>query len=217
MAGERAYGDACAAARALDVVGSRWALLVARELLHGPKRFTDLRAGLPTASPNVLSQRLRELQRDGVVRRRALPPPAGSQVYELTEWGRELEPVMLALGRWGAGSPRPVPAAGMSVDAHLLAMRTAFDADAAAGLRARIELRLGDDRFRAHLDGGRLEMARGASERPDATISTDPGTLAAVLWGGRRLSEAMGAGDLRIEGDRRAAARFLGLFPPRGP
>src|SRR5512145_951843 len=101
MAGERAYADACAAARALDVVGSRWALLVARELLHGPKRFTDLRAGLPTASPNVLSQRLRELQRDGVVRRRALPPPAGSQVYELTEWGRELEPVMLALGRWG--------------------------------------------------------------------------------------------------------------------
>src|SRR5436305_8974178 len=101
MTSKRTYGDRCGIARALDRVGERWALLVVRELLLGPKRFGDLRAGLPGASPNVLSQRLRELEDAGVVRRRRLPPPAGVRVYELTEWGRELEPVVLHLGRWG--------------------------------------------------------------------------------------------------------------------
>ena len=102
MATTRTYGDACGIPRALDRVGERWALMVIRELVLGPKRFTDLRTGLPGASPNVLAQRLRELEHAGVVRRRRLPPPAASQVYELTDWGRELEPVLLALGRWGA-------------------------------------------------------------------------------------------------------------------
>ena len=107
MATTRTYGDGCAIARALDVVGERWALLVVRELLLGPKRFTDLRRGLPNASPNVLSERLRELEHAGVVRRRKLAPPAGSRVYELTDWGLELEPLVLSLGRWGARSPAP--------------------------------------------------------------------------------------------------------------
>jgi DNA-binding HxlR family transcriptional regulator len=98
----RTYGDPCGIARALDVVGERWALLVVRELLLGPKRFTDLRTGLPGASQNVLAQRLRELEQARVVRRRRLPPPARIWVYELTEWGLELEPVVLALGRWGS-------------------------------------------------------------------------------------------------------------------
>ncbi|MBV9335437.1 MAG: helix-turn-helix transcriptional regulator, partial [Solirubrobacterales bacterium] len=105
---KRTYGDACGIARALDVVGERWALLVVRELLLGPKRFTDLRAGLPHLSPDVLAQRLRELEQGGVVRRAKLPPPAGSRVYELTEWGRELEPVVLGLGLWGS-SRAPFP------------------------------------------------------------------------------------------------------------
>jgi DNA-binding HxlR family transcriptional regulator len=96
----RTYGDGCAIAHGLDLVGERWALLVVRELLLGPKRNTDLRRGLPGASPNVLSERLRELERAGVVRRRKLPPPAGSRVYELTDWGRELEQIMISLGRW---------------------------------------------------------------------------------------------------------------------
>src|SRR3977135_907512 len=102
MTTTRTYGDQRGVARALDVVGERWALLVVRELLLGPKRFTDLRTGLPHLSADVLSQRLRELERAGVVRRRKLPPPAGSRVYELTEWGRDLEPVVLDLGRWGS-------------------------------------------------------------------------------------------------------------------
>src|SRR3954454_700014 len=100
MATKRTYGDRCGVARALDVVGERWALLVVRELLLGPKRFTDLRAGLPHVSPDVLAQRLRELEEAGIVGRRTLSPPAGSRVYELTERGQGLEPAVLALGRW---------------------------------------------------------------------------------------------------------------------
>ena len=100
----RSYEDGCAAAHALDLIGERWALLVVRELLLGPKRFTDLRAGLPNVSPNVLAQRLRELEQAGVVRRRKLPPPAASKVYELTEWGMELEPVIVVIPR---GGPEP--------------------------------------------------------------------------------------------------------------
>src|SRR3990170_3687429 len=109
---KRTYDDACAAAHALDLIGERWALLVVRELLLGPKRFTDLKAGLPGASPNVLAQRLRDLEGVGIVRRRKLPPPAASRVYELTEWGLELEPAIISLGRWGARSPsKPCDAA----------------------------------------------------------------------------------------------------------
>src|SRR3954465_204093 len=98
----RTYGDRCGIARALDVVGERWALLVVRELLLGPKRFTDLRAGLPNIGPDVLAQRLRDLEGSGLVRRATLPPPAASAVYELTERGADLEEVVLALGRWGS-------------------------------------------------------------------------------------------------------------------
>src|SRR3954454_13581531 len=135
MAAKRTYCDACAAAHALDLVGERWALLVVRELLLGPKRFTDLRAGLPNVSPNVLAQRLRELERVGVVRRRKLPPPAASRVYELTEWGAELEPVVTRLGAWGARSPKP-PQAPIGSDSIVLALRSLFDAAAAADIDA---------------------------------------------------------------------------------
>src|SRR3954463_5634306 len=103
----RTYGDRCGVARALDVVGERWALLVVRELLLGPKRFTDLRAGLPHVSADVLTQRLKELEQAGVWRRGTLPPPAGSRIYELTERGRELEPIVISLGRWGSVAPFP--------------------------------------------------------------------------------------------------------------
>src|SRR3954454_3021436 len=107
MSEKRSYGDACRFAHALDVVGERWALLVVRELLLGPKRYTDLREGLPKASTNILAERLRELEQRGVVRKRRLPPPYGSSVYELTEWGMELEPIVTRLGAWGARSPFP--------------------------------------------------------------------------------------------------------------
>ena len=209
----RTYDDACAAAHALDLIGERWALLVVRELLLGPKRFTDLRAGLPGASPNVLAQRLRELERAGVVQRRKLPPPAASRVYELTDWGEELEPVITQLGRWGARSPLRPRDAGLSVDSLILSFRTMFDPRAADGLRASYELRFGEDRFRVVVDDGRFEVVRGAADRPEAVIETSSTTLAALVYEDRDLAETLHSGDVKIEGDESAVESFLGLFP----
>jgi DNA-binding HxlR family transcriptional regulator len=217
MATTRTYGDGCSIARALDFVGERWALLVVRELLLGPKRYTDLRSGLPNASPNVLSQRLRELERAGIVRRRKLPPPAGSRVYELTDWGLELEEIVISLGRWAARSPTPPSDAPIvSADSVILALRGLFDASAAQGLRAGYELRLGEDRFRIEVADDALEAARGDAQHADATIDTDPGTLDAVLWKGRSLADAQRSGRLTIEGDLAAVERFVRLFPVPG-
>jgi len=213
MATTRTYGDACGIPRALDRVGERWALMVIRELMLGPKRFTDLRAGLPQASPNVLAQRLRELERSGVVRRRKLPPPAASQVYELTEWGAQLEPVLVALGRWGARAAAPPEEDGMSLDAHILSLRTLFDPGRAGDFAANLELRLGEHVFRAEVAGGRLEVVPGEAAAPVATVATDPGTLLAVIHGRRELADALRSGDLEIEGDRQAVGRFVRLFP----
>ena len=211
--GRRTYGDGCAAAHALDLVGERWALLVVRELLLGPKRFTDLRAGLPSASPNVLAQRLRELEGAGVVRRRKLPPPAASRVYELTEWGEELEPVIVSLGRWGVRSPSKPPDAALGVDSLILSFRTMFDPRAARELEATYEFWLGEDRFRAEVSDGNFEISRGSAEGSDATVETDHGTLAALVYDGRDLAEALSSGDMNIRGDDAAVKRFLTLFP----
>jgi len=187
--------------------------LVVRELLLGPKRFTDLRAGLPSVSPNVLAQRLRELERAGVVRRRKLPPPAASRVYELTDWGMELEPVIIRLGRWGTRSPSRPRDAQLGVDSLILSFRTMFDPRAADGLNARYELRLGEESFRAEVAEGRFEVARGGTVRPDAIIEADPATLAALVYEGRGLAEALRSGDIKIDGERDAVERFLMLFP----
>lgn len=217
MATTRTYDDGCAAAHALDLVGERWTLLIVRELLLGPKRFTDLRSGLPGTSPNVLTERLRELEGAGIVRRRKLPPPAASKVYELTEWGAELEPVIIRLGRWGARSPSRPRDAGLGVDSLILSFRTMFDEQAAQGLHAVYELRLGEDRFRAEVADERFEIERGVAERPDATVEANSNALAAVVYGGRTLAEALRSGDLKIEGDEQAVARFLTLFPLPAP
>ena len=218
MATMRTYGDGCAIARALDLVGERWALLVVRELLLGPKRYTDLRRGLANASPNVLSQRLAELEAAGIVQRRKLPPPASARVYELTDWGHELEETVMSLGRWAARSPAPPdPAPIRSADSIVLALRARFDARAAHGLRAGYELRLGDDRFRIDVADDELELARGDAHQPDATIDTDTDTIAAVLWGGQSLAAARRSGTMTIEGDKAAVDRFVRLFPMPEP
>ena len=216
MATKRTYGDGCAIAHGLDLVGERWALLVVRELLLGPKRFTDLRKGLPNASPNVISERLRELERAGVVERDKLPPPAGSRVYRLTDWGAEVEDIVMSLGRWGARSPSQPRDAPIGADSIALALRARFDADAAMGLRASYELRLGEDRFRVEVSD-EVDVARGGADQPDATIDTDPGTLAAVLWDGGSLGDARRSEALRIEGDKAAVERFVRLFPAPEP
>ena len=212
MSLKRSYGDGCAAAHGLALVGERWALLVVRELLLGPKRFTDLRAGLPAISPNVLTQRLDELEHAAIVRRRKLTRPAAAWVYELTEWGMQLEPVVVALGRWAARSPF-LPEGSLNVDSLILSFRTMFDRHAAEGLAASIELRIGEDRFHADVSRGRMELVRGSAQRPDAIIEGDADAFAGVVYGGRKLAAALRKGDLKIEGDKTAAKRFLTLFP----
>ena len=217
MATRRTYGDGCAIAHGLDLVGERWALLVVRELLLGPKRFTDLKRGLPNASPNVISERLRELERAGVVRRAKLPPPARARVYELTDWGRELEETVLSLGRWAVRSPSQPGDAPVGLDSVVLALKTLFDPDAAKELRARYALRIGEDRFRIEVSGGRIEIARGSADQPDATIDTELGALSAVIWGGRSLADAQREGEMRIEGDEAVVDRLVSLFPMPEP
>lgn len=209
----RTYDDGCAAAHALDLVGERWALLVVRELMLGPKRFTDLRTGLPGVSPNVLAQRLRELERAGVARRRKLPPPAASKVYELTDWGIELEPVLVQLGRWGARSPSKPYDAPLGVDSLILSFRTMFDPRRADGFSASYELRFGEDVFRAVVKKGRLEVVRGIAERPDAIIETDSSALAGLVYEDDSLAEAVRSGHVKVQGDGEAVERFLTLFP----
>jgi DNA-binding HxlR family transcriptional regulator len=199
----RTYGDPCGIARALDAVGERWGLLVVRELVLGPKRFTDLQRGLPGVSTDILSGRLRQLEAAGVVRRATLPPPAAAKVYELTDRGHELEPVLQALGRWGRAQPMPEGGRELGSDAFLVALQTLWR----GGPDATVGLRLGEETFTARVRGGALELRRGAAEDPDATIAGDVATLREVLWRGAP------ADGLEISGDRRVARRFLSAFP----
>src|SRR5688572_10276593 len=180
MATMRTYGDGCGIAHGLDLVGERWALLVVRELLLGPKRFTDLRGGLPSASTNVLSQRLRELEQAGIVRRRTLPPPAGSSVYELTDWGRELKPIVLSLGTWAVRSPSFPEGAPVGTDSVVLALGTFFDVGAARDVDARYELRLDDSTFHVDIAAGEIAVDRGPAEDPVAIVETDATTFSSV-------------------------------------
>jgi len=206
----RSYKQRCGIARALDLVGERWALLVVRELVLGPRRFTDLREGLPGIATNVLSQRLRQLERNGIVARRRLPPPAASNVYELTEYGQELVPIMLALGRWGARS------IGYGTPEHktqgrwlAVALQAFFDPEAAAGVTARVGLDLGDAQVTLRMDQGRLEVNSGMDEDVELAIAADPETLVAYL-SGTDVS-------LVAEGDRELLERLRDVFPFRAP
>jgi DNA-binding HxlR family transcriptional regulator len=210
MATARRYHDPCGIARALDVVGDRWALLVARELIFGPKRFIQLRHGLPGVSPNVLSQRLRDLEDGGVVRRDMLGPPAGVAVYELTARGRALEPILLELAHWG--SQQPMTASGeLSVNALLLALRTVFDP--AAALDATFALRIDGEWFRLTVAGGSIGIVRGRTEHAAVTMETDVATLRSVAFGREPVTAAERDGRLTVEGDRHLAGRFAQMFP----
>lgn len=208
------YDDPCGTARALGVVGDRWAVLVVRELLFGPKRFTDLSRGLPTMSQNVLSQRLHGLEEAGVVRQRRLGPPASIRVYELTERGEALEPVLVAMSQWGSRVPLdPDMTSELSVDALIFALRTTFSAERAGDQTARVQLELGDDRFHLCVADGQFAAARGEIDDPDVTIAAEVRALRGLLYGGRKLTAAIGAGEVSTRGDRRLAERFLRCFP----
>ena len=209
----RSYEDACAAAHALDLVGERWALLVMRELLLGPKRFSDLRAAMPGISANVLTQRLEGLEEAGVLRRRELPPPAAARVYELTEWGYEAEPIFQALGRWAARSPLHDPTLPFSTNSLILSLRTMFSPARAAGLSCLIALRLGYETFTARVADGAISVERAVAAAPDATLEGDARSVAGAIYGGVPLSALEAAGALKASGDRAVLERFFTLFP----
>src|SRR3954447_25173303 len=154
----RTYEDACGAAHALDLVGERWALLVMRELMLGPKRFSDLRASLPGIRANVLTQRLEGLEAAGVLTRRKLPPPASAQVYELTPWGYESEAIFQALGRWATRSPLHDPTLPLSTVSLFLSFRTMLDPTHARGIKAQIGFRIGAETFLLRLANGKIEV-----------------------------------------------------------
>lgn len=209
MASKRTYGDVCGVARALDLVGERWSLMIVRELLLGPKRFTDLRTGLPALGPDVLAQRLRDLDAGGVVEKRVLPPPGAAKVYTLTDLGRRLEPVVMALGAFGAHLPIADDCPmRMSFDSHVLSLRTLFAADR-ADRDLRVQLVLDERPFDAAVRGGAFTIAPGEADAPDATISGSPMALLDVCHGRTPFHDA----ELAITGDERAARRFLSLFP----
>lgn len=206
----RSYGDPCGLSRALDLVGERWSLLVVRELLFGPKRFSDLRIGVPNASPNVLAQRLRELEDAGVVQRRTLPPPGKVSVYELTDRGKALENAIIALAFWGSRTP-PMLGAELSTDSVMLALKTTFAAERAKGMQARIAMHLGDEHFGITIGRAGFHIERMEMRDPDAKLETDSATLRALAFRGRKLDDARRAGTAVVTGDARLAARFLRL------
>lgn len=203
-------------AQALNIVGERWALLVVRELMLGPKRFTDLRDDLPGISPNVLTQRLEELEERAVVRRRRLPPPAATWVYELTEWGAELEPVIVQLGRWAARSPFFDREAGLSCNSVVLSMRTMFRPQVAGGLGLRVGLRIGERAFLAVVEGGVLDIrpveSLSADDGRDVTVTVTPEVLAGLLYDGVELADALASDRARAEGDLQAFTHYLSCF-----
>jgi DNA-binding HxlR family transcriptional regulator len=205
MGGKRSYGQYCTVARALDVVGERWTLLLVRELSTGPKRFKDLLEGLPGIGTNLLTNRLKALEGEGIVRRATLPPPAGSSVYELTELGGSLEPVIVALSRWGArllDAPRAEDdlRAGWAV----VAMRSALGRGATGGRT--YELRIDEEAFHVRVrdseEGERVEARQGSAPDPDLVVIGDAETFLAVASGLRRPEEAVESGALRVEGER---------------
>ena len=204
---KRSYDDACGTAHALDLIGERWALLVLRELMLGPRRFSELKADLPGISSNVLAQRLVELERRGLARKSRLPPPASVQVYEATDWGLEAEPIVQALGRWAARSPRHDPTLPISGVSILLSFRTMIDRDKARGIDALIGFRLGESGYVARLHDGEITVERGQPDGCDVTFTAAPTALAAVVYGGAPL------GSIGVEGDIELARRFTTLFP----
>jgi DNA-binding HxlR family transcriptional regulator len=212
----RTYGQYCGFARALEVVGERWALLVIRDLTVGPRRFTDLRRGLPGIPTNILAARLKELELAGVVRRRVLPRPAASVVYELTDYGAELEEVVFRLGLWGAKSlGEPRPGETVTVDSLIVALRTTFRPEAARDLRVNYELRLGDIVLHARIDDGAVEVGPGPLAEPDLVINAQL-AIRALMAGEISSAEAIESGAIHVTGDPSLLAHFAHVFhiPP---
>ncbi|MBX7268284.1 transcriptional regulator [Micromonospora sp. Llam7] len=214
------HGDACRAANALDLVGDRWTLIVVRELLLGPKRFADLQEAVRGITPAVLSDRLRSLRQAGVVEQVTLPDLARTRAYVVTEWGRGLESVLAALGRWYSSGRDPRTSGGMTPDAAILAMRTM--APPAPDHLPPTTLRLYDARqtnppvreYQLAAVDRLLDVQPGAAGNPAATVTAESTVWSEVLFGGLPLADAERAGTVRVEGDRDTVTRFVRLYPP---
>ena len=206
---KRRYDDACGLAHALDLIGERWAMLVLRELAYGPRRFSELKADLPGISANVLTQRLTELERRGIVRKATLPPPASVQVYEATPWGLEAAPVIGALGKWAASSPLHDPTLPMSHSALMMSFETLFDPGRAGDMDARVGFRFGTIGYVATVRDRAITVDRREPVGVDATFVGPPTSIVAVIHGGAE-PELL---DVAIEGDKAVASRFATLFP----
>ncbi|MEU0491394.1 winged helix-turn-helix transcriptional regulator [Nocardiopsis sp. NPDC006139] len=217
MPGKRSYGEGCPIAHSLDLVGERWALLVVRELRLGARRYSDLQEALPAIAPTVLSQRLKDLEAVGVLRRREPEPPAAGRVYELTEWGAELEPVFRALARWGVRSP-VVPLSGqVSADSVMLGLRTFFaPPEGHEPWSARYDVLLGRERYRIGVERGRLaHLARGRDpEGADVVVRTTKETWRRVLAREEPVAGAVAAGRLEVEGDPGLLERLVAAAAP---
>jgi DNA-binding HxlR family transcriptional regulator len=204
---KRRYDDACGLAHALELIGERWALLVMRELMFGPRRFSELKADLPGISANVLTQRLSELEERGLVRKTRLPPPASVQVYEATEWGLEAAPLLRALGKWAVRSLCHDTGRPVSHVSIMMSMQTMFDRDRAGDFKGRIGFRFGETSYVADVSDGTFDAYRGEPEGADVLFSGEPAQMAGVLYGGAPL-EIIG-----VDGDIALARRFVTLFP----
>jgi len=210
---KRSYRQHCAVAKALDVIGERWTLLMVRELLLGPRRYKDLLTGLPGIGTNLLAERLRELEDCGLIGRRTLPPPAGSTVYELTALGQGLQPALLELGRWGAqflGGPsssdtlRPVW--------YVVSIIATFRPELAHGINPTFELRIEDEVFRVRVHDGEATIAESSAGRAELVLTCDLPTFLALLAGELAPIEALEDGRIEIDGDRQALLGFYEMF-----
>jgi DNA-binding HxlR family transcriptional regulator len=218
----RSYGQYCGVSHAVELLGQRWALLVVRDLLSGPKRFTDLQRGLPGIPTNVLSSRLKELEEAGVVRRQALPRPPGGVAYELTEYGGELEPVVRHLMVWGAKSLGEPGEADVTTSSSLaLGLQLGFRPEAAKGLAATYELRIRDAVVQVRIEDGELTVVGGAPGDPDLIVESDLVGLRSLMLGELDPEEAVSSGLVRLEGDTSLFERFAAMFGtpavPGGP
>ena len=203
------YGDACGTAFGMEVIGERWSLLVVRELMLGPRRFSDLRASLPGISAKVLTERLGTLEARGVLVKRKLPPPAASQVYELTAWGYAAEPMIQEIGRWAAMSSQHDPTLPLSPVSFMLSLRTMFDPEKARGQSARIGFRFPDAEFVATLANGKLVATREEPLDCDALfVAPAAPSLAVMFYVGLPAGEV----GVTVEGDPAAADRFMAIF-----
>jgi DNA-binding HxlR family transcriptional regulator len=214
MSKPKRYDQYCPVCHALELVGERWALLIVRELLKGPKRYTDLLEGMPGVGTNILAARLRELEAGGIVRKRKLPPPAASTVYELTEYGQELEEPLYALARWGARTLGP-PDRGdhLYPDWGLNAFAALLDPEAARGITETYVVRVGEETYTVQLDDSRVHVEAGASEDADLDFATDMETFYGLASGGLDPDAALSDGSVELlTGKRTALERFFSIF-----